>query len=272
MSEAKISEAVGIVGSMHGTEGFTMACFKADEVPVGTPLYLHPQSAELAERQELDFYREHIGNDLDNLLIGAGVLQVTHEGGYEACWQNTMDAVERLAATGKQQIGEVQGDALATLSASWRTCAEKHDENAREADSIGDMTATVQYLETKSEVLRQVAAELEAALAARNPGVQERVAWASTGATGHKVVAMPGLHKLPYGDYDLYAAPPAQGIDLGQFRPFVQAERAHLSGRIERCDAIGSADRLEALQAKARECDRLLTLIDGQRDAASGVE
>lgn len=56
---------------------------------------------------------------------------------------------------------------LGTLSASWRACADKHDENAREADSIGDMTATVQYLETKSEVLRQVAAELEAALSAQ---------------------------------------------------------------------------------------------------------
>lgn len=52
-------------------------------------------------------------------------------------------------------------------------------------------------------------------LAARQPVGQERVAWASTGATGHKVVAMPGLHKLPCGDYDLYAAPPAQAVDRG---------------------------------------------------------
>lgn len=61
----------------------------------------------------------------------------------------------------------------------------------------------------------------QAALAARQPVGQERVAWASTGATGHKVVAMPGLHKLPYGDYDLYAAPPAQAVDLERFRPAV---------------------------------------------------
>ncbi|MBN5027955.1 hypothetical protein JY419_00730 [Stenotrophomonas maltophilia] len=59
-------------------------------------------------------------------------------------------------------------------------------------------------------------AAIRSALAARQPVGQERVAWASTGATGHKVVAMPGLHKLPYGDYDLYAAPPAQAVDLGQ--------------------------------------------------------
>lgn len=45
--------------------------------------------------------------------------------------------------------------------------------------------------------------------AAQEAVAPERVAWASTGATGHKVVAMPGLHKLPYGDYDLFASPVA---------------------------------------------------------------
>ncbi|KUO98021.1 hypothetical protein AR276_23835 [Stenotrophomonas maltophilia] len=52
----------------------------------------------------------------------------------------------------------------------------------------------------------------------RQPVGQARVAWASTGATGHKVVAMPGLHKLPYGDYDLYAIPHAQALDLDELR------------------------------------------------------
>lgn len=55
-------------------------------------------------------------------------------------------------------------------------------------------------------------------------------------------------------------------VDLEQFRPFVQSERDHMSGRIERCDMIGDADRLRALQAKARECDRLLALIDAQHN------
>lgn len=31
--------AVGVVGTMPGTEGFTMACFEADHVPAGTKLY-----------------------------------------------------------------------------------------------------------------------------------------------------------------------------------------------------------------------------------------
>ena len=35
-------QAIGIVGAMPGTSGFTMACFKAEEVPVGTMLYLKP--------------------------------------------------------------------------------------------------------------------------------------------------------------------------------------------------------------------------------------
>ena len=35
-------EPVGVVGAMPGTSGFTMACFHADKVPVGSKLYLHP--------------------------------------------------------------------------------------------------------------------------------------------------------------------------------------------------------------------------------------
>ncbi|WWQ12975.1 hypothetical protein PQ43W_29 [Ralstonia phage PQ43W] len=40
---APVAEAA----SMPGTGGFTMACFRADEVPVGTPIYAHP--AEFAQ-------------------------------------------------------------------------------------------------------------------------------------------------------------------------------------------------------------------------------
>lgn len=50
--------------------------------------------------------------------------------------------------------------------------------------------------------------------AAQEAVAPERVAWASTGATGHKVVAMPGLHKLPYGDYDLFASPVAAAPEV----------------------------------------------------------
>jgi len=35
-------EVVGVAGTMPGTDGFTMACFEAAKVPVGTPLYAAP--------------------------------------------------------------------------------------------------------------------------------------------------------------------------------------------------------------------------------------
>jgi hypothetical protein len=38
-------EAVGQAGAMPGTDGFTMACFKASDVPIGTPLYTAPTAA-----------------------------------------------------------------------------------------------------------------------------------------------------------------------------------------------------------------------------------
>ena len=113
--------------------------------------------------------------------------------------------VRAPVATRKQQVGEVQGDALAALAEKWRT----------EAEAISAEEDANNSQENYGGFLLRYVSELQAALAARQPGAQERVAWASTGATGHKVVAMPGLHKLPYGDYDLYAAPPAQSIDLG---------------------------------------------------------
>jgi hypothetical protein len=37
--------AVGQAGAMPGTDGFTMACFKASDVPIGTPLYTAPTAA-----------------------------------------------------------------------------------------------------------------------------------------------------------------------------------------------------------------------------------
>ncbi len=64
----------------------------ADEVIAA----LTPSHMARDDDEELQFYREHVGNDLDNMLIDAGVFEVTHEGGYKACWANSMDALERL--------------------------------------------------------------------------------------------------------------------------------------------------------------------------------
>ena len=52
------ASVVGVAGGMPGTSGFTMACFEAAKVPVGTHLYTQP-IAEVMEADE---------NSVDNLL------------------------------------------------------------------------------------------------------------------------------------------------------------------------------------------------------------
>jgi hypothetical protein len=51
LAECK-GEAVGVAGSMPGTDGFTMAAFKASDVPIGTKIYATPQ-AECVPREGL---------------------------------------------------------------------------------------------------------------------------------------------------------------------------------------------------------------------------
>ncbi len=55
---------------------------------------------------ELQFYREEALN-LPNILIGAGVFSVDHEGDYKAAWANIITGIERLAA--RQPVAEVSG-------------------------------------------------------------------------------------------------------------------------------------------------------------------
>lgn len=42
MKKIKIQSPLATVGSMPGTSGCTMACFKAEYVPVGTSLWINP--------------------------------------------------------------------------------------------------------------------------------------------------------------------------------------------------------------------------------------
>lgn len=58
-----VGESIGTVGSMPGTDGFTMACFKADEVPVGTRLYAAPP--QQAAQIDLGQFREAIAGAED---------------------------------------------------------------------------------------------------------------------------------------------------------------------------------------------------------------
>lgn len=64
------------------------------------------------------------------------------------------------------ELAEQQGDGLDALALRWTKRAERLEEDAREADSIGDMPNTVLVLERRSAELRQVIREFEAALAA----------------------------------------------------------------------------------------------------------
>lgn len=176
------------------------------------------------------------------------------------------------AALSAQPSPGGQGDALTALAGSWRVCADEHDENAHEADSIGDMTATVQYLETRSEVLRQLAAELESALAAHQP-VGEPFAYGSS--AGHQPIpasvyypdnaACRELYDIP-----LYTSPQqsAQAVDLGPDPMFyIQDTRQFVGncpvwwgpgggGYVTRLDEAGRYTEQEAVkQNRCRDTD-----------------
>ena len=49
LAKQREDEPVGEAGSMPSASGFTMACFKASDVPVGTKLYTHPQQRNAVE-------------------------------------------------------------------------------------------------------------------------------------------------------------------------------------------------------------------------------
>ena len=46
------AEPAGEAGAMPGTSGFTMACFHADAVPIGTKLYATPQPTQTQTQAE----------------------------------------------------------------------------------------------------------------------------------------------------------------------------------------------------------------------------
>lgn len=71
---------------------------------------------------ELQFYREEAFN-LPNILIGAGVFSVDHDGNYKAAWANIIAAIERLVA--RQPVGEDHlREAIATVCEGWTLPAD----------------------------------------------------------------------------------------------------------------------------------------------------
>lgn len=109
-----------------------------------------------------------------------------------------------LAATGKQQVGEVQGDAPIVLP------PVPHGQIMPPDDRTGDYPVA-----HDDEAMQDYAREaVEADRAARQLGAQEPVGEVYQGSARNPQARL--SKPLPIGAL-LYAAPPAQGIDLGQF-------------------------------------------------------
>lgn len=178
-----------------------------------------------------------------------------------------------LAATGKQQVGEVQGDALAALVVKWRARQEEYDNQQSAESKKGyevDWTP-----DAKARSFECAADELEAALAARQPGAQVPYGWLISGHAGGPMFC-PASHRhvmeanatdlskeIGITIVEVYAAPTAHGIDLG---PLVDAMNKaenllRKTGKFSRASVMGTL--LEPVVS---------ALIDSQRDAAPGVE
>lgn len=216
------------------------------------------QSAELAEQQGVNGWdiAEKVRADLDRQSCPDAYMRIAVE-----------SVVKHLVATGKQQVGEVQGNARAALESAMPYLETLHS-------IVGG--------EARTSVWRCIERG-RLALAARQPGAQEpvvveAVATIKRDGDGELYVdwlTEGGIHDLPVGDVllaansaitndegygEVYATPPAQGIDQGRFRNL--ADRIIQEGE-DAGDAHTEADH----RYFARE---LLTLIDG-RDAAPGV-
>lgn len=190
MSEAKISEAaveaachVVYHSYKHCSPGYKAECRAEMRAALAAAIpHLHPQPAELAEQQ-----RDVLAN------LAAKIASY-------------VDFADTLAATGKQQVGVVQGDAP----------TEEMDEIHQIAFEIGgDDEGGYQFT---AEDLEQFVRTLTA----RQPGEQEPTAWLIEWESGVTALTKDASEAEAHREYKnctvvpVYAAPPAQGIDLGQ--------------------------------------------------------
>lgn len=230
----------------HGPSSFSIPLVQATAL----------QPAGLAGQQGVAFVTDAMV-DAACKILHDGYDHESRKAYREACQKAARQALEAaLAATGKQQVGEVQGDARASLPL-YRMADDANGKRGLHRDDTG------------SWVRLQ---DVERALAARQPGAQADEAailrhgaavldmWEGdpnvTGYMGDFKDACAILEVLA-----LHAAPPAQGIDLGQLRAL--AEKFESYGD----DEIGDAFSGPYYQCAAE----LRGLIDGQRDAAPGV-
>ena len=73
MSDNK-EQYVGTASKMPGTSGFTMACFKASEVPVGTKLYVAAQPVVLSDDRIIEIWNSMIGFIPDPVKFAHAIL------------------------------------------------------------------------------------------------------------------------------------------------------------------------------------------------------
>jgi len=220
-----------------------------------------PQLAELAEQQG-----QVIVHALaDAYTAGAEGLQFGGLARMEAL-------AAALAATGNQQVGEVQGDTLDAVVEA--ICYDEH----------GIQVANV------SPVVRE---RIRSALAARQPGAQVPYGfvldWKHAPASFTTKAGVAAEHR----DYKnctvvpVYRAPPAQGIDLGQPRPLIARSLAEWheddgnvmwwawcgrdwAGEPAWCGTPNDSD-WPGYHTHWTQHPVQPALIDGQRDAAPGV-
>ncbi|WP_312237037.1 hypothetical protein [Stenotrophomonas sp.] len=174
----------------------------------------HVQPAELTAAQGVELPPLPEAFEAEFAIPGASPVSV-----YSA--EQMQDyARDALAATGKQQVGELQGDAL---DVEW---LKERISSIHSTVSLGHQTGPHayagedfgRYLAEAAGACQQIMRAL-AALAARQPVAQEPVAvvgpdfnlfWAGSGP----IAPLVKCHGIVPGSL-LYAAPPAQGIDLG---------------------------------------------------------
>lgn len=206
---------------------------------------------------ELQFYREEVLN-LPNILIGAGVFSVDHDGDYKAAWANIIAGIERLAA--RQTVEPEENVAADTY---W-TVAEMIEPYVRREGLNPDGTLP-------ASVHDSVAILLEHWVKTRQPVAQVPVCFIPPKDAEllrrreFTLRSMCSAWELPTYENNwvgvYLAAPPAQAVDMGQFNALAALANAivHHRGESPMKNGVFS------------EAERLLALID-QSDAAPGVE
>lgn len=133
--DAMAAEAVGEAGAMPGTDGFTMAAFRAADVPIGTKLYVAPQPAQADARGE-DAY---VAKRLSEVLAS---VYATLIGDDEADADESLNAIERVERAAQVLRLEVelyrgQADARVGLTAAARaTIMDACQSISRNADGV----------------------------------------------------------------------------------------------------------------------------------------